>query len=90
MLLEWGASEEDLRKLSATGTDGQKNEKKRKDIIRRMVKMNPNLESNNKIQKSSWLERMPKLVIHKEKAEAGTSTDIDLNDCFALVDTLGT
>lgn len=88
ILLEWGAPDEEICKLLVAGSEGSKNDKKRKDIFRRLVKNNVNLEKN-RAPKPSWLVNLPKLVVEKEgKMDAESSTEIDLTECFALAQAL--
>jgi len=77
LLKEWGANEQDIQRLIAL-CHGPKNDKKRKDLYRKMVFNNPALEINRS-PKAQWLRGLPQLQLAAKPKEAKqTSTDIDL------------
>ncbi len=84
MLKEWGAPETEIQKLIAW-CQIPKNEKKRKDLFRKLVHNNPALEKN-KSPKSRWLKGLPQLKINTDtKLGRHRSPDINLAECFSLI-----
>ncbi|ODN00153.1 Exportin-5 [Orchesella cincta] len=83
MLLDWGANTQDIQRLVAL-CHGPKNDKKRKDMYRRMVLNNPAIEKN-KSPKAQWLRGLPQLNFNKSKDAKQKSPDIDLSECFSVI-----
>lgn len=86
MLKDWGAPEAEIQKLIAL-CHAPKNEKKRKELLRKLVNNNPALE-RNKSPKAQWLKGLPQLKVNtegKEKVGAERSPEIDLTECFSLI-----
>ncbi|CAL8089627.1 unnamed protein product [Orchesella dallaii] len=83
MLLDWGANTQDIQRLVAL-CHGPKNDKKRKEMYRRMVLNNPALEKN-KSPKAQWLRGLPQLSFNKSKDTKQKSPDIDLSECFSII-----
>lgn len=83
MLKEWGANDQDSQKLVAL-CHGPKNDKKRKDLYRRMVLNNPALEKNRS-PKAQWLRGLPQLNLTKPKDARQKSPEVDLSECFSVI-----
>jgi hypothetical protein len=84
MLLDWGAPQNEIQKLVGMCMQS-KQDKKRKDLFRKLVHNNPSLE-RNKSPKSQWLRGLPQLKINNDaKIAKQNSPEIDLKECFSLI-----
>jgi len=83
MLLGWGAPESEIKRM-ADLCNSVKNDKKRKELFRKLVQNNPSLEKN-KSPKSQWLSGLPKLIIHNEAKAGRNKQEIDLIECFSVL-----
>lgn len=78
--MEWGATEDSLTTLWKH-CQAPKNEKRRKDMLRKLIENNPRFEQ--KKVDTKWLENLPKLVIYNPMKNQNAGTN--LNDCSSAI-----